>query len=84
MENLHDQILIWLTVITLTVVAIGLNSLNNYLCLNYSDSDVLEKLWTILPIFILILIGAPRIKLLCLFDFSYSEPKVTVKITRNQ
>jgi len=56
----------------------------NLFTINYRDSEALEKIWTIIPIIILVTIGIPRIRLLCSLDSIYYEPRATVKITSNQ
>jgi len=48
------------------------------------DSEILEQVWTIIPILILLTIAFPRIYLLCLQDSNRSLVKGTIKIIRNQ
>jgi len=50
----------------------------------FSDSQILEVTWTVIPIFILIRIAYPRIYLLCLQDSRTLSPASTLKIIRNQ
>lgn len=48
------------------------------------DSLVLETVWTIIPIFILLLIAFPRLWLLCTQDSFVESPIRTLKIISNQ
>jgi len=49
-----------------------------------SDSEVLEKTWTLIPIFILVTIAYPSIHLLCIQDSRSQHPLRTIKMVRNQ
>jgi len=48
------------------------------------DSELLEKTWTIIPIFILFTIAFPSIYLLCLQDSRNQTPSFSVKVIGNQ
>jgi len=49
-----------------------------------SESETLEKTWTIIPVFILISIAIPSLRLLCLQDTVNQNLTGTIKIVRNQ
>lgn len=82
--NFHDFTIIIITIITTLV---GLNLL--FIC-NYKITDqylvqnqTTEILWTILPVFILLLIASPSLKALYLLDDPFS-PNITIKATGHQ
>jgi len=84
LESLHDLVMVWLVLITITVLLVSYGRFSNFFRLSYYESEALEKIWTLLPMAILVTVGIPRIRLLCLQDSFYVEPKATLKVTRNQ
>lgn len=46
--------------------------------------EIIEIIWTIIPIFILILLAIPSIKILYLFEEEFSYPIISIKILGNQ
>jgi len=84
LETLHDLIIIWLLAILLVVVIVRLATFRSPISFLSPDSETLEKMWTILPIIILVTIAFPRIYLLCLQDSFSQNPKSTLKVVRNQ
>lgn len=66
------------------VLIVGVGSLSSLFVLEYSDSETLEKVWTVIPMIILVSIGIPRIRLLCYLDFNSLEPQTTTKVMSNQ
>lgn len=85
LESLHDLVIVWLIVILWLVIILGYYIFHNekytYLL---PDSSSLEVIWTLIPILILVTIAAPRIFLLCLQDSFFLNPRLTVKLIRNQ
>jgi cytochrome c oxidase subunit 2 len=86
LESLHDLIIVWLVVILMLVSIItALVIFSGYKSIRViPDSEVLEKTWTLLPIFILFSIALPRIRLLCMQDARCLVPNDTLKVIRNQ
>jgi len=80
----HDHTLSLLILITVLIsyriLSTTLNSIINKFII---ESQLLEFLWTVTPTAILILIGAPSIRLLYILDEVYS-PLLTVKIVGHQ
>jgi cytochrome c oxidase subunit 2 len=84
LERLHDLIIVWLAVILIIVVFIRFKVIIRLKGNLLPDSELLEKTWTIIPIFILLRIAYPRIYLLCLQDSRNQSPANTIKVVRNQ
>lgn len=76
-----------IAIITFITVLVGVNivfiCLNKLLDLNLIQEQTTETLWTILPIFILILIALPSLKILYILDDPFS-PKITIKTIGHQ
>jgi len=84
LERLHDLVIVWLVVVLVIVVFIRIKVIISLRGILFSDSQLLEVTWTIIPIFILIRIAYPRIYLLCLQDSRSLRPTSTLKVIRNQ
>jgi heme/copper-type cytochrome/quinol oxidase subunit 2 len=84
LESLNDFILVWLIVITVVVSVVFIYRSTQERRLIAVESETLEKVWTFIPILILIRIAAPRIHLLCVQDALCLSPSSRVKIIRNQ
>lgn len=78
----HSIIIISTILIFLFITLINLiksKSLN----LNLIENQTIETIWTILPIFLLIFIAIPRLRLLYLIEETFN-PNLTIKITGHQ
>nr|YP_010999479.1 cytochrome c oxidase subunit 2 [Hetaerina titia]WPM98321.1 cytochrome c oxidase subunit 2 [Hetaerina titia] len=84
MVNFHDHTMMILVVITVMVgylmVSMTWNKQTNR---NLLDNQKMETAWTILPVFVLIMIAMPSLRLLYLMD-EVSEPSITVKTVGHQ
>jgi len=80
----HDHSIIILTVITVIILyiitSISINTLSNRFLLEGQD---IETLWTILPVFLLVFIAIPSLRLLYLIEESF-EPAIRIKIIGHQ
>lgn len=86
-ENLiffHDHALIITSIITILIlyiiISLLLNTLNNKFILH---NQIIEFIWTILPIFILIFLAIPSLKILYLTD-EIQNPTLTIKTIGHQ
>lgn len=81
---LHDYILIFLVFILIVVGGILLSiASNSFTSINSFEASFLEFMWTVLPGFVLIFIGAPS--LIALYNREdLSIPDLTIKITGHQ
>nr|AGS17935.1 cytochrome c oxidase subunit II [Anodonta anatina] len=83
-QGLYDHaMLIMVMVFVFVVVMVVKSAVNKFYCNGYDDNQLLETLWTILPVFLLLLLGLPSIKLLYLMD-ELDLPESTVKIIGHQ
>lgn len=84
MDFFHDFILGLLIFILITVITILWNLfISKNLIKYFFDSFRLEFVWTLYPIFILILIGIPRIRILYLHEVE-DENNLTLKFSGHQ
>lgn len=80
----HDHSIIILVFITILISYFILNILHNKLSNRFwLNNQILETIWTILPIIILIFIALPSLRLLYLLDENF-EPSLTIKIIGHQ
>lgn len=80
----HDHSIIILVFITILISYFILNILYNKLSNRFwLNNQILETIWTILPIIILIFIALPSLRLLYLLDENF-EPSLTIKIIGHQ
>jgi len=80
----HDHSIIILVIVTILIIYFVINILLNSLISRFIlDHQTLEVLWTVRPIFLLVFIALPSLRLLYLIDemFEYS---IRVKITGHQ
>ncbi len=88
--NLHDYILVIITVITLFVVA-----LLAYTCVRFSakrnptpsktsHNTLIEIIWTAVPVVILVAIAIPSLRVHYNYVYDYPEPDVTLKVVGYQ
>nr|YP_010385115.1 cytochrome c oxidase subunit II [Cordulegaster boltonii]UPL65125.1 cytochrome c oxidase subunit II [Cordulegaster boltonii] len=84
MSYFHDHTMMVLVIITI-VVAYVMSSLfwNKNVNRNLLDGQKIETAWTVLPVFVLIIIALPSLRLLYLLD-EVSEPSVTLKTVGHQ
>nr|YP_003288839.1 cytochrome c oxidase subunit II [Stylochyrus rarior]ACY35976.1 cytochrome c oxidase subunit 2 [Stylochyrus rarior] len=84
LEFFHDHSMISLTIITILITYImyniSINKLSNRFLLEGQD---IEIIWTILPMFILLIIALPSLRLLYLMEESF-EPSMSIKIIGHQ
>nr|YP_010024737.1 cytochrome c oxidase subunit II [Pseudothemis zonata]QOQ35028.1 cytochrome c oxidase subunit II [Pseudothemis zonata] len=87
MEQLHyfhDHTMMVLVIITALVVYImGAMFFNIDINRNLLDGQKIETAWTILPVFVLIIIAMPSLRLLYLLD-EVSDPSITLKTVGHQ
>jgi cytochrome c oxidase subunit II len=87
--DLHDLVLVIITVITLFVagllawVVIRYNSQRNPTPSQTSHNTVLEISWTVLPVLILVVIAIPSFRMIYYQDRS-PDPDITIKVTGHQ
>nr|AYE88795.1 cytochrome oxidase subunit II [Trachymyrmex iheringi] len=80
----HDSTMIILTFITSMILFIMLNSLSNKLINRFLlENQIIEIIWTISPMFILIFIAIPSIKILYLTDEIFNN-NLTIKAIGHQ
>ena len=88
--NLHNQVLILITVITLFVLAllvyvvVKFNAKANPTPSDVTHNTVIEVLWTAVPILILVLMAIPSFKLLYYQDTVPEKVDLTIKATGYQ
>jgi len=88
--NLHNQVLILITVITLFVlallvyVAVKFNSKANQTPSDVTHNTVIEVLWTAVPVLILVIMAIPSFKLLYYQDTVPEKVDLTIKATAYQ
>nr|ABA25888.1 cytochrome c oxidase subunit II [Lyriothemis pachygastra]QDA21683.1 cytochrome c oxidase subunit 2 [Orthetrum sabina] len=87
MEQLHyfhDHTMMVLVIITVMVAYImGAMFFNKDINRNLLDGQKIETAWTILPVFVLVIIAMPSLRLLYLLD-EVSEPSLTLKTVGHQ
>nr|ABA25891.1 cytochrome c oxidase subunit II [Sympetrum kunckeli] len=87
MEQLHyfhDHTMMVLVIITIMVAYImGTMFLNNDVNRYLLDGQKIETVWTILPVFVLVIIAMPSLRLLYLLD-EVNEPSITLKTVGHQ
>nr|ABA25883.1 cytochrome c oxidase subunit II [Ladona depressa] len=87
MEQLHyfhDHTMMVLTIITIIVAYVmGAMFFNKDINRNLLDGQKIETIWTILPVFVLVIIAMPSLRLLYLLD-EVSEPSLTLKTMGHQ
>nr|ABA25874.1 cytochrome c oxidase subunit II [Trithemis festiva] len=87
MEQLHyfhDHTMMVLVIITIMVAHImGMMFINKDINRNLLDGQKIETAWTILPVFVLVIIAMPSLRLLYLLD-EVSEPSITLKTVGHQ
>nr|YP_010261335.1 cytochrome c oxidase subunit II [Libellula quadrimaculata]UIB40242.1 cytochrome c oxidase subunit II [Libellula quadrimaculata] len=87
MEQLHyfhDHTMMVLTIITIIVAYVmGAMFFNKNINRNLLDGQKIETIWTILPVFVLVIIAMPSLRLLYLLD-EVSEPSLTLKTMGHQ
>lgn len=80
----HDHTIIVLVIITAIVAyIIGAMFNNKNINRNLLDGQKIETAWTILPVFVLIVIAIPSLRLLYLLD-EVSDPSITLKTIGHQ
>lgn len=80
----HDHSIIIIISIIVFLIIIFINIIiNKTLFLNLTENQSIETLWTILPIFLLIFIAIPRLRLLYLIEERFN-PNLTLKIIGHQ
>nr|YP_010703192.1 cytochrome c oxidase subunit II [Chlorogomphus shanicus]WCO11394.1 cytochrome c oxidase subunit 2 [Chlorogomphus shanicus] len=84
MSYFHDHTMMVLVIITVMVAYIMVAmSWNKNINRNLLDGQKIETAWTVLPVFVLIIIAMPSLRLLYLLD-EVSEPSVTLKTIGHQ
>nr|BAW99957.1 cytochrome oxidase subunit 2 [Mnais costalis] len=84
MVNFHDHTMMILVAITMMVGYIMASMFwNKQTNRNLLDGQKIETAWTILPVFVLMLIAMPSLRLLYLMD-EISEPSITMKTIGHQ
>ena len=87
--ELHDLVLVIITLITLFVaglliwVIIRYNAQRNPIPSQTSHNTIIEILWTVIPVLILVTIAIPSFKLMYYMD-RVPDSKMTIKITGHQ
>lgn len=84
LESLHDEAIVFLTMLIVVVLLISFAVYSRLKGVMVPDSETLEKTWTLVPIVILLILAAPRIRLLCLQDSMCQRPSSTLKLISNQ
>nr|YP_010045994.1 cytochrome c oxidase subunit II [Dermanyssus gallinae]QPG86040.1 cytochrome c oxidase subunit 2 [Dermanyssus gallinae] len=81
---LHDHSMIILIIVSTLISYIMINLLmNKFYNKNFIENHNLEMLWTIMPLFLLIFIAIPSLRILYLLDENY-KPNLTLKIIGHQ
>nr|AGC81797.1 cytochrome c oxidase subunit II [Cordulia aenea] len=84
MNYFHDHTMMSLTIITILVAYIMATMFNNTnINRNLLDGQKIETAWTILPVFVLMIIAMPSLRLLYLLD-EVSDPSITLKTIGHQ
>nr|ATU74584.1 cytochrome c oxidase subunit II [Liposcelis bostrychophila]ATU74597.1 cytochrome c oxidase subunit II [Liposcelis bostrychophila]UNO31811.1 cytochrome c oxidase subunit II [Liposcelis bostrychophila] len=84
MTDFHDHaMMILFLIVSFLTVVFWVTLTNKNLNLNILTSEVLEMLWTSLPVFILLFLAIPSIQVLFLMD-EVMSPLLTIKIMGNQ
>ena len=87
--ELHNEVLVIITVITLFVgglliwVMIRYNSKRNPVPSQTSHNTIIEILWTVIPVLILVVIAIPSFRLIYYQDRT-PDPDMTIKVTGHQ
>jgi cytochrome c oxidase subunit II len=87
--ELHNEVLVIITVITLFVgglliwVSFRYNSKRNPVPSQTSHNTIIEILWTVLPVLILVVIAIPSFRLIYYQDRT-PDPDMTIKVTGHQ
>ncbi len=83
---LHDSIILIVLIITVGVMDVmwDLSTNNNSIIrVNFSESQTLECIWTLVPAFVLFQIAAPSLYLLYFVDESYNQ-RIRLKVVGHQ
>ena len=81
---LHDYILIFLILVVIFVGGILVSlSRRGWISLGFYERPLLEFIWTVVPGFILVLIGVPSLSILYGFE-QVDQPDFSIKITGHQ
>nr|AUN88080.1 cytochrome c oxidase subunit 2 [Somatochlora hineana] len=84
MTYFHDHTMMVLLIITVLVAYIMAAMFNNSnINRNLLDGQKIETAWTILPVFVLVIIAMPSLRLLYLLD-EVSDPSITLKTIGHQ
>jgi heme/copper-type cytochrome/quinol oxidase subunit 2 len=84
LDHLHDITIIILTAITIVLFTAGLCVVRTTISSpNALNHNILELLWTVLPGLILILLGAPSLRLLYCID-EHQTPVMSLRVTGHQ
>nr|ABA25889.1 cytochrome c oxidase subunit II [Davidius bicornutus] len=84
MDYFHDHTMMVLLIITVMVAYIMSSMLwNTNINRNLLDGQKIETAWTILPVFVLVIIAMPSLRLLYLLD-EVSDPSITLKTVGHQ
>nr|AUO29229.1 cytochrome c oxidase subunit 2 [Enallagma cyathigerum] len=84
MVYFHDHTMMILLIITVMVGYVMLSLCwNKQVNRNLLDGQKIETAWTVLPVFVLIMIAMPSLRLLYLMD-EVSEPSITMKTVGHQ
>nr|QTZ98186.1 cytochrome c oxidase subunit 2 [Agriocnemis femina] len=84
MVYFHDHTMMILLIITVMVgYVMGAMCWNKQTNRNLLDGQKIETAWTVLPVFVLIMIAMPSLRLLYLMD-EISEPSLTMKTVGHQ
>nr|QDA21657.1 cytochrome c oxidase subunit 2 [Trigomphus carus] len=84
MSYFHDHTMMVLLIITVLVAYVmGSMFWNTNINRNLLDGQKIETAWTILPVFVLVIIAMPSLRLLYLLD-EVSNPSITLKTVGHQ
>nr|WRK24179.1 cytochrome c oxidase subunit 2 [Onychogomphus cazuma] len=84
MSYFHDHTMMVLLIITVMVAYVmGSMFFNSNVNRNLLDGQKIETAWTVLPVFVLIIIAMPSLRLLYLLD-EVSDPSITLKTVGHQ
>nr|ABA25875.1 cytochrome c oxidase subunit II [Anax parthenope julius] len=84
MSYFHDHTMMVLVIITMLVAYVMLSMFwNKNVNRNLLDGQQIETAWTVLPVFVLIIIAMPSLRLLYLLD-EVSDPSITLKTVGHQ
>nr|YP_010725881.1 cytochrome c oxidase subunit II [Nihonogomphus lieftincki]WDY83483.1 cytochrome c oxidase subunit 2 [Nihonogomphus lieftincki] len=84
MNYFHDHTMMVLLIITVLVAYVmGSMLFNTNVNRNLLDGQKIETAWTILPVFVLVIIAMPSLRLLYLLD-EVSDPSITLKTVGHQ